>query len=684
MLVFKVSGLSLFDVLSSFLKNHPYIIASVFATLLSIVVWALMPKEYAAVTKVSDEYKEVDLAVGLNRISARINDALGSADKGINDLNVYSKILRTEDFTRAISHKKIPCKDITYGDWIMQNRHFWQSNDTIELIADNIEYNVNGRQSTLTVQFTDSDPLVAYEMLDLCMEHLQEIVTASRNKVSQAAMQNAERERNSAAEEYRKAQHRYNVCAESNQDTKLLKHEQDMKYLQTEMELAYRHYKEVTQQYIRQLYLKQRAYCSFAVVKANTVPIEDTRNFALLFFAVISLSLLFAKAFVLYGTRKFTIDYGDFFSPWSLTIFIWGADIILYFLQGELYPLGPMFIKCFTLWIITIIPASLISYWLSANESNPVWDKYNVINVSKSVFNVCCVFATIITLLYIKRVWDIVSQFDTVDLLYNVRTYLVHDNSGIGLLYHIQGLNFALFVVGIWLYPKISKLQLAYIFILNIAFEIARMEKSGILIMILGILYVLYVRKVIKVRSIFVTLLGTIVLFYFFNMSKEKSDTTNVTSFIDFFGIYVTSPIVAFDYLHPDLSGNFGENTFNIIYPYLNMLGCNFQYTDRLQEFVFVPVITNVYTIMQPFYNDFGVIGIPYFGIMYGALFGWVYRRSREGNPVYICIYTYLVEVILIQFYNENLLQNIILFIEFAVCVVMLTGRYRLSFAKVK
>ena len=287
-----------------------------------------MPKEYAAVIKVSDEYKEVDLAIGLTRISAKINDALGTADKGINDLNVYSQAIRTEDFARAISHKKIPCKNITYGDWIMQNRHFWQSNDTIELIADNIEYNVNGRQSTLTVQFTDRDPLVAYQMLDSCIAHLQDIITISRNKMAQAAMQNAERERERAAAKYHEAEKNYNAYAESHQDLEMSQYRQDMISLQNEVELAYKHYQEVTGQYTRQLYLKQRAYCSFAVVKANTVPIKDTRNFALIFFAFLSLALLFAKAFVLYRTKIISIDFGDFFSPWSLTIFIWGADII--------------------------------------------------------------------------------------------------------------------------------------------------------------------------------------------------------------------------------------------------------------------------------------------------------------------------------------------------------------------
>ena len=69
-----------------------------------------MPKEYAAVIKVSDEYKEVDLAIGLTRISAKINDALGTADKGINDLNVYSQAIRTEDFAEQYHTRKYHVK----------------------------------------------------------------------------------------------------------------------------------------------------------------------------------------------------------------------------------------------------------------------------------------------------------------------------------------------------------------------------------------------------------------------------------------------------------------------------------------------------------------------------------------------------------------------------------------------
>ena len=52
-------------------RKHPYLIASVTAIILAVTVWLIMPKEYAAQIKISDEYKEADLAVGLNNISAK-------------------------------------------------------------------------------------------------------------------------------------------------------------------------------------------------------------------------------------------------------------------------------------------------------------------------------------------------------------------------------------------------------------------------------------------------------------------------------------------------------------------------------------------------------------------------------------------------------------------------------------
>jgi oligosaccharide repeat unit polymerase len=209
------------------------------------------------------------------------------------------------------------------------------------------------------------------------------------------------------------------------------------------------------------------------------------------------------------------------------------------------------------------------------------------------------------------------------------------------------------------------------------------MEKSGILIMILSTLFVLYEKQIIKLRSIGFTLLGIIVLFFFFNLSKQSQDQDSL-DFIDFLGIYVTSPIVAFEKLQITITNGWGVNTFNDVFPYLRYFGIHLESIERLQDFVFVPVPTNVYTIMQPFYNDFGSMGVAIFGLLYGWGAGFIYRKFYDGSNTYKCIYTFLVEVIIIQFYNENLLQQFHIVLETFFFVVLLTATNHKFFTKVK
>lgn len=54
--------------------KHPYLIASVAAIILAVAVWIIVPKKYAAQIKIADEYREMDLAVGLNNISAKMRE----------------------------------------------------------------------------------------------------------------------------------------------------------------------------------------------------------------------------------------------------------------------------------------------------------------------------------------------------------------------------------------------------------------------------------------------------------------------------------------------------------------------------------------------------------------------------------------------------------------------------------
>ena len=100
------------------MKRHPYILATAIATLLALVVWLCVPKDYTAVTKLSDEYKETELAIGFSSLKASLKNAMGGANTGMNDMEIYCKVLKTEDFARGLAQKHIPGKQMTYGQYV--------------------------------------------------------------------------------------------------------------------------------------------------------------------------------------------------------------------------------------------------------------------------------------------------------------------------------------------------------------------------------------------------------------------------------------------------------------------------------------------------------------------------------------------------------------------------------------
>ena len=138
--------------------------------------------------------------------------------------------------------------------------------------------------------------------------------------------------------------------------------------------------------------------------------------------------------------------------------------------------------------------------------------------------------------------------------------------------------------------------------------------------------------------------------------------------------MYITSPPVAFSRLSRDVSGQIGANTFEVFYDFLNRFGIgHFDVLKKEQDFVMVPVFTNVYTIMQPFYVDFGYGGVAFFAAVYGLFSGVLYHLFREGNPICKCLYTFLVQILILQFYQENVFMSISGLTQLAILILLMT-----------
>lgn len=638
-------------------------------------MWLFVPKEYTAVTKLSDEYKETELAIGFNSVKAHLKNVMGGANQGINDMALYSKILKTEDFARSISRMQVPGKGITYGQYLDEE-------DTVKAVTDNINYNYSSKHETLSISFTDREPVVAAQMLDSVTTLLQYIITRQRHAVAESALQNARLALDDTRLKYKQAQEAYDRFVDSHANSSTYAAQQQEKALEEEVKNAYALYEKSTEEYVRQEALKQRSYLSFAVIQNNSVPRHSNKNLIGYILCFVTLALLATHAVRLYRRRTLhewlqVIRFqqlSDYFSPWMLTIGIWAVILGLYYaLDTDLYPIKGQFYYCFMLWLPIFCLCALAAYLLGTGGMKPA-AATGGIDYNKTLFNFFFIISLIITPLYVYRVYQIVIMFGTNDILNNVRTLAVH-GEGQGFLNYSHVLNQSLFVVALWSHPKVPMWQVVTLGFACLLNSLAIMEKGTILFIFLSVAFVLFEKKVIRVRSIVILGVALILFFYLFNLlrAEEDSDYQKEETLLDFFAMYALSPPVAFCQLMPEVTPQFGTNTFASIYVFLERLGLHVVIKEKTQDFVYVPIGTNVYTIFQPFFIDFGYKGVAFFAALYGSVCGWLYRLFRSRHSVGICLYAYVVYVLVMQFYQENIFLSLVFVLQFAFFVFLFT-----------
>ena len=367
---------------------------------------------------------------------------------------------------------------------------------------------------------------------------------------------------------------------------------------------------------------------------------------------------------------------GDVFSPWFITVIIWFGILLMFQFDTLLYPLGDRFYTSIMLWVPIFCTASMLTYYaLPSGVSDREQKKMESIDINSTIFNVLFYLSLVMTPLYLYRIMQTIMMFDTADMLYHLRVLAVHGEESYGILNYTYVINMSLLAVGIWHYPKIPLWKLLAIYFVCSISAFAIMEKGMIFYFLAATVFVLYEKRVIKMRTILIWGVVIVVLFFLMNMARDSSglDEDERMTFLDFLAIYILSPSVAYERISEDMSGQWGTNTFYTIYLFLNRFGFNFEQAAKLQGFVWVPLPTNVYTIFQPFYQDFGQKGVAMFALLYGTASGWVYRLFRNGSRYGRCIYIYFVYVLLLQFFQDNLLQSSVIVLQYLFFVWLMT-----------
>jgi len=161
-------------------------------------------------------------------------------------------------------------------------------------------------------------------------------------------------------------------------------------------------------------------------------------------------------------------------------------------------------------------------------------------------------------------------------------------------------------------------------------------------------------------------------LFFLFVGLQSIRHSSSVIEKNDFVVLYVLGNIKAFETIEPASSLHFGENSFRVIYAVSHSLGISdTKPIHFLLPFIEKPIITNTYTAMYPFFKDFGYWGIGIFAIFLGTLFGWIFKKAKKGNILFILLYASFTTVIIMQYVADTFFTNMAGHIKFIIILLI-------------
>lgn len=259
-----------------------YLITGCVAFALAILVTASIPREYAGRVTIADENKETDLMIGLSNMQAWLKTAM-ELNMGYKNIKVYTQHVTSRSFAEEMSRVQLPGHKTDYGHYLRRNhrRPWWEKIftpdddvDIIGLIADNIKTEVSLKFSTLRLQVTDQDPVVAAMLVDSALTRLERFVSEEQHKLATQLKRNYAILKERAEKHYREAQQRYTEYMDSHRETSLWSETIEEKSLEKEYDKAYDAYRQSCLQYLRADALTNKPVIPFAVVKNATVQQE--------------------------------------------------------------------------------------------------------------------------------------------------------------------------------------------------------------------------------------------------------------------------------------------------------------------------------------------------------------------------------------------------------------------------
>ena len=388
----------------------------------------------------------------------------------------------------------------------------------------------------------------------------------------------------------------------------------------------------------------------------------------MVFMSIISLVVLFAMNMV----RK----KGDLLYPATIQTGIWLFVLIVYALnRGSFNYVDPSVFLIIQLSCMFFSIGCLLASGGAKRKIPIVLSEKYLISLDR--VTTLLVLLSIIALFFVsKRAEEIVHGSDVVSAYFNLRNAINYGDpgDGYGILRYLFTLTYfaASCVMLNYIYRgnNRSKFKILAIIMICMVMVFLSTSRTQLLAFLLLLGMPLYYYGRIKLVS-FVTALMLVFLPIFSVLGillgkfSFDPDTMGET-----FSSYFVAPMVAFSgLLDTPINLSLGSHTFRFFLSLMHTLGIGEPPLPLIQSFSYVPIPTNLYTSFQPYYLDFGLIGIIGIQLILGLVHGIFYRLISVGEVTIVRVFLFIISLLpLFSIYStETHFLQLSLWIQYAI-----------------
>lgn len=355
-------------------------------------------------------------------------------------------------------------------------------------------------------------------------------------------------------------------------------------------------------------------------------------------------------------------------NPLFIMPFIWGIILLLFnIIPHNLYALQTQFLFSVLLWVTSFMMVCYLTSFVKLDVNISLYNK-NIFNI---YFYTVTIFAPLALVLLVLEAIKVGPELFLIRLR-DINTGMDEDNTfSLGPLGYVFNFSNVVCLIFTYYYSKISKIKYFTVLALTFLLGLITLARTNLIILSLSIFVILYFKNILSKKHYFTFIITFISFIFLVTVLRDSNPFTEQSSFADTFSIYLFGAMPAFDTLSVDKFSEFGSYTFRFFYAFSNAFGSSYEVKKNILEYAYVPTPTNVYTIMFPFFFDFGYVGVAVFGLIYGAIFGFFYQMAKLGNSFMIIIYGIICPCLFLQFMGENLFMNISTYLQYTIILLI-------------